>query len=243
MGIVEGGISSGVTQILNNLVASCDWDTGLPAAVVGGGIGGGVGAGVSSRFSDVMRYADEATSGLTPRLQDAITNAIRDAGDPNAVYAFRGRAPNSRIWDGLVPQKPVGAKNLWKGQCGLRFCEVPQADGSKTWGYYVSDLDPAWAVTGKGKRINDNKLLEEGGIYEAINENYGIADVIQHGAHINALLDGVNGKPIGTNDYDAFFRYVTDPTDPVYIFGINGYIGEGLLGKTYASAKRGRINP
>ena len=186
---------------------------------------------------------NESVSGLTPNLQNAIVRSIRESGDDGLLLAFRGRAPGSYIWDSWVPQKPQGAENLWKGHCGLRFCEVPTPEGGKTWGYYVSDLDAAWAVSGKGQRIKDEELfVPSDGIYQSINTHYGV-DVIQHGAHLNAVLDGIGGRPLGPEKYGILFRYVTDPYDPVFIFSANGLVGSGLLGPTYVDAIKGRLIP
>jgi hypothetical protein len=187
-----------------------------------------------------IRYVDELTSGLSPKLQRAITQVINDSGDPGLLLAFRKRAFGAELWDGVLGAKPEAAETILKGKWGERFCKVPQEGGGYRWGRYVSDLDGAWAITGSGTRLSDNELRE--GVYREINIAYG-EEVITHGAHLNAVLDGIRGNPLGPVRYDTYFRYVTDPYDPVYIFGRDGYVGTGLMGATYAQAMRGKIRP
>lgn len=163
-------------------------------------------------------YVAEEASGLPYTLQNSIVNTIRRSNDPNAILAFRGRAPGSYIWDDPLSAKPAKAENVLTGPCGLRLCRVPTENGEYKYGVYVSDLDPAFAIYQGHPLHDDRAYMAQFG--NPINRDYG-APVIKHG---NFLGGWARGEPGATTD---------KLDDTVYLFNRNGYIGEGPMWKLY----------
>jgi len=116
------------------------------------------------------------------------------------------------LWDNALGAKPEAAVTLFEGACGLRYCRV----GDK-YGFYVSDLDPAFAFH-NGQPMYDRDFMNIVG--RNINSYYG-AGVVQHGTHIAGFFNQVPGAS------------QNKLWDEVYIFNGNGFVGEGPLWTEY----------
>ena len=100
----------------------------------------------------------------------------------------------------------------------LRYCRLPATmDGEVGYGLRVSDLDAGFAIY-EGRPMTDEDFMDKMG--REINNNYGI-DVVMHGTHMYGFQTHVSGVA-----QDKLH-------DTVYLFGQNGYIGEGSMWKVY----------
>ncbi len=67
---------------------------------------------------------------------------------------------------------------------------------------------------------------------------------MRHGFHMNLILDwgsSMSEFNLTPTQYDSYFKYTTDPHDPVYIFDSSGYIGTGTMAQTFVDARSGRL--